>query len=595
MREPDVWRPLDLRGPECGYTLDGTTCRKSGAHHCEPRADRFVKFCAELLVHTSGPYARRHFVLEPWQEREVARPLFGEVWWSDEWQRYVRRFSVAYLVMARKNGKSSLAAAIVIYLLVGDDEEAAEVYGAAQDTKQARKVYLPVQRMVNQVPLLSARLTENVAARRYFDAKTGSLYEIITSDAKGELGHNPHGFVLDEVLSQPNRDLWDALRTAAGARTQPLLLAITTETNDNASFGAAMIDEAAAIQEDPARAPHVFAWVRKTPREADELARLREAFAGHPDLPVSADPWDERNWRWANPALGTFKSLEEMRRQALEARNDPEKENPFRQFQLNQRVQQVTRWMPMRRWDGAAGGYDEVDLEGLPCHGGLDLASTTDLACVAWLFPPGEEGGPYRVAWRFWTPEAMVPKFDEWTGGQASVWVRRGLLAATEGDWIDYRGDPDSGLSESELEGRPRLAIHPQLAADAERFRVLSVGYDPWQATSTAQFIQGDLKVRAEKVNQGYALSESLKDLMRLVKMDPPALLHGGHPVARWCMDAVEVRHDNEERIKLVKPDRRGARKRVDAAAALATALKAESLFEAEPEDEYTDPMSSVF
>lgn len=549
----DRWRPRDRKGPVCGYTLRGKTCTKRGTHYCEPRADKPVAFFAELLVHTAGPFARKRFVLEPWQEHEIIRPLFGEVAWSAEWGRYVRRYRVAYIVMARKNGKSALVAGIVLFMLIGDDEEAAEVYGAAKDTKQAGKVYQPVRRMMQLSPVLNDRLTENKNARRIFDDDTASYYEVITADALGELGHNPHCFVLDEVLSQPDGSLWETMRTAAGARAQPMLVAITTETNRPQSFGADMIDEAERTQEDPARAPHVFAWVRKTPTDAD--------------------PFDESVWLWANPALGSFKSITEMRSQALEARNEPEKENGWRQYQLNQRVSQVTRWMPLHLWDAAAGLVDPEALRGRACFAGLDLASTTDLA--AWVLRfPACDAGPAAVLWRFWTPEAQLRALDRMTGGKASLWVREGLLTATEGDWIDYTGDPETGRSGS------GLAIHPQIDADRDAYRIVKVGYDQAQATATAQHMM-HAGLDVEPVVQGFGLSEALQEVMRQVKHDaehPAAmtLCHGGHPVARWCADSAEVRRDDQDRIKLVKPDRATSGARVDGLSALGNAIRVE-------------------
>lgn len=548
------WRPRGpaaRRGEVCGYTLDGKRCRKKGAHYCEPRADRFVRFCAEVCCHTAGPKARHPFLLRPWQEWEIARPLFGEVVWDVELGRYVRRYRVAYIVMARKNGKSELAAAIVLYLLVGDDEDAAQVYGAAKDTKQAGKVYEPVKRMMQLSPVLRRRLKENKSARRIFDEKSGSWYEVITADPEGELGHNPHGFVLDEVLSQPNRELWDALRTAEGARAQPLYLAITTETNQPVSFGADLIDEAERVQEDPARAPHVFAWVRKTP--ADKVA----------------NPFDEANWFHANPALGDFKSLKSMRALALEAQNDPAALDAFLQLQLNIRRSSATRWMTMPLWDAAAGMVVPEDLDGRECFGGLDLASTTDLAAWVLRFPATDDHDP-AVLWRFWAPEAQLRKLDEITAGQASVWVRNGFLTATEGDWIDYLGD-DRGRSGT------GLAIQPQIRADFDRYRILRVGYDAWEATGTAQFMQGlrpDDSEFVRPIPQGARLSEALKELMRLTKAG--LLGHGGHPVARWCADGAEVKRDDQDRIRLVKPDRATAGVRIDGIAALANALKVE-------------------
>jgi len=514
---------------------------------------------AELLVHTKGRWARRAFVLEEWQEHDIIRPIFGEVLWSPEWQCYVRRYRIVYIVTARKNGKTELLAGIVVLLMVADDEEAAEVYGAAKDTKQADKVGQVVQRMRELQPLLADRLVYNKSAKRMSDPKTSSYYEVITTDALGELGANPHGFVLDEALSQPDGSLLEAMRTAAGSRTQPLFLIVTTETNDPSSWGATVIDEAERIEEDPTRVPHAFAYVRKLPRTKAGLAELRRRHRGHPDLPVSTDVFDERNWRWPNPALGTFLGTQSLREEALEAQQDPAKENGFRVFRCNQRSSQVTRFMPMDLWDASAGLVVEEDLHGESCFAGLDLASTTDLAAWVLLFPPTEQRAWFEVLWRFFTPEAQLPFLDRHTGGLASVWAREGLLTATEGDWIDYEG-----------------RIHPQIAADKSNFRIIKAGYDQREATATAQFMQS-IGLDIETVYQGFGLSSAVKQSMRLVKATQ--LHHGGNPVARWNADSVEVRQDDGERLKLVKPKRDASGKRIDGYAALCNALRMHELW----------------
>jgi phage terminase large subunit-like protein len=209
--------------------------------------------------------------------------------------------------------------------------------------------------------------------------------------------------------------------------------------------------------------------------------------------------------------------------------------------------------MPLHLWDTTAGLVVEEQLHGRRCFAGLDLASTTDLASWVLLFPPLAAGDPFDVIWRFWTPEAQIAFLDSHTGGQASVWVRQGQLAVTEGDWIDYAG-----------------AIHPKIEADSKNFRIVTVGYDQKEATATAQFMQG-LGLEITPVYQGYGLSQSLKELMRLVKA--VQLCHGGHPVARWNADSAEIRQDDQERIKLVKPVRGASGKRIDGIAALANSI----------------------
>jgi phage terminase large subunit-like protein len=414
-----TWRPVDLKKrPRCRYTFRDKTCTKTGAHYCESRADRAVAFFSDLLVHTKGAYVNYAFTPKDWQEYEILRPLFGEVTYTEEHNIYVRRYRIAHIVVARKNGKSELAAGLLLYMLVGDDEEAAECYGAAADTKQAGKVFEPANRMRMKSPVLSRRLKLNKQARRIYDEKSGSIYQIITADAKGELGHNPHGFNLDEVLSQRDNTLWEAMTTAVGARTQELLFTTTTETNDPSSFGADLIDEAEAVQADPASNPHTFAYVRKMPRSDDELKQLHKRFEGHPHLPVSLDVWDERNWKWPNPALGDFKSMESMRRQRDDAIAEPTKENGFRQYQCNQRVSQVTRWMPLHLWDACTQRLVvESDLHGRKCFAGLDLAASTDIASIAYLFAPEGDDEIWDILWRCWAPEVMIPKFDKYTGG----------------------------------------------------------------------------------------------------------------------------------------------------------------------------------
>jgi len=553
--DPDQrWRPRG-RGPVCGYTFRDKTCEKSGPHYCEPRADKPVAFFAELLVHTKGPFARQRFVLSAWEEHDVIRPVFGEVVWSSEWQRYIRRYRIVYIVVARKNGKSELVAGIVLYLLVSDDEEAAEVYGAAKDTKQAGKVAEPAHRMVQLSPRLKARLKRFVASRRIVDEKTASYFEVLTSDAEGELGHNPHGFYLDEVISQPDGKLWTAMRTAAGARVQPLYLCMTTETDDGTSFGGEMIDEADRMIEDPKRAPHVFAFVRKAPRNRDELKRLHRLFPGHPDLPFSLDWADERNWRWPNPALDDFLSRSALRDEALEAANEPAKLNAFLQFRLNQRVQQTTRYIPLDLWDDNAGPrwlnptWRDKQLHGKRCWGGLDLSSRLDLTAWCLLFDDG------TCRWRYWCPESVAPKLNDATGGQFGQWVKAGWVTLTDGDAIDYE------------------RVYQDIEADHEQFSIINATYDKWSGEPVRQEIETRTGLEMFESDTTYTrMTVPMKELMRLLHENE--LCTGGNPVSRWMADCVQAKTpvDDPERIRPVKP-KRDTDKRIDGIPALLFAI----------------------
>lgn len=576
---PDLdlrWRPDDQSGPACGYTFRGKTCTKSGAHYCEPRGDRVVMFFARMLVHIKGPLKRTAFVLLPWQEFEIIRPLFGEVQWSHEWKCYARRYRIAYIVVARKNGKSELAAGIQLYMLVGDDEDSAEVYCAAKDTKQAGKVFEPALRMVQLSPMLSKRLRHIKNARRLVDEKTGSHYEILTADAEGELGHNPHAFNLDEVLSQPDGSMWEAMTTAAGARLQELMYATTTETDDGGSFGASLIDEAERVQADPARAPHAFSFVRKLPFTEDQLEELRRVFPEHPDLPVSTDPFDEANWKWPNPALDQFKSRDAMRRQALEARNEPDKENGFRQFQANQRVAQAHRWMPMGAYGECVSDdlwlnptYGRDQLKGRPAWAGFDLAAKFDL--VSWCLAVPDDMGNVHLLWRFWLPEDALPFLDKHHEGKWTCWSKEGWLTVTEGNVVDYQ------------------RIYADIEQDARDFTIVASDADQWSMAPVIQEIEKRIGVwEVDAYNNTYQrMTPGMTEVMALVKQR--RFRHHGNPIARLCFDAVEVRKApyDPELIRPDKPERDKSGKRIDAVPSAAMACAA---MKREPLPEQTQP-----
>jgi phage terminase large subunit-like protein len=521
------------------------SCEERGEHLCVPRVVHINGFFAELLVHTKSRWARKRFVPTAWQRDDILGPLFGTVVWSDEAERYVRRYRIAWIEVARKNGKSELLAGIALYMLIADGEEGAEIYGCARDRDQARKVFDVAKRMVQLSPLLSRRLKIFEQAKRIADERTASYYEILAADAAGNLGHNPHGVVLDEVLSQRDGSLWTAMRTAMGAREQPLMVAATTAGDDPQSFGKAEHDEMARIAEDPERARHIFVYQRNTP--------------------VDADPWDEKNWAYANPALGQFLSMQSLRDEAQEARNDPSKENAFRQFRLNQWVSQSTRWMPMHLWDACTGDlwptpdWGRAALSGQVCFGGLDLAAKFDLTAFCLLFP-GDEDTPMHVVWRFWVPEAGLERLDRLNDGKFGRWAKAGWLTVTEGNVLDYnRVIGDIGL-------------------DAAEYTIGGVDCDEWSMWPVIQRVADTCGLSVEDAeitayrNTYDRMSPGMDDVMGLVK--DRRIAHHGNPVARFCFESCEVRHApyDANLVRPVKPERGVERARIDAVPTLAMA-----------------------
>jgi len=542
--------PRAKRLPACGRTFDDRQCTQRGDHLCEARTLHVAAFFAEILVHTKGRWSRTAFHLHDWQLREIMQPLFGEVTWSTEFSRYVRRYRLAWIEVARKNGKSELLAGIALYLLVADDEDGAEIYGCAVDRDQARKVYDVAERMVQLSPVLGARLKINKQAKRIYDTSTGSYYEVVAADAGGNLGHNPHGIVFDEVLTQKNNNLWNAMRTGMGARDQPLMVAATTAGDDPQSFGKAEHDEMQKVADDPDRARHVFVFMR--------------------NLAPDADPWDETNWYVPNPALGQFLSLQSLRDEAQEAKNDPSKENAFRQFRLNQWVSQSSRWMPMHLWDKCTGDlwlnpqWHNNELAGRTAYAGFDLAAKFDLTAWA-LVIPGDEPSedPAHIQWRFWLPESGLERLDQFHDGKFTRWAKQGWLTITEGSVIDYD------------------KVIDDIAEDARNFRIVAADCDEWSMWPIINRIADSLNLDVEQGeitayrNTYDRMSPGMTDLMGTVKRG--LLRHHGNPVARFCFDQCEVRHApyDPNLVRPEKPERGRDKARIDAVPAAAMAVNA--------------------
>jgi phage terminase large subunit-like protein len=370
----------------------------------------------------------------------------------------------------------------------------------------------------------------------------------VAADAAGNLGHNPHGVVFDEVLTQPNGDLWEAMKTGMGARMQPMMVAATTAGNDPTSFAKSEHDEMVRISEDPERSRRTFVYIRNVPKDAD--------------------PWDEDNWYLGNPALGSFLRIEVLRQEAVEAKENRRKENSFRQYRLNQWVQQTTRYIQLDEWDAncteiaATPDWLVPRLEDQPCWAGLDLSSKLDLTAWTLLFDDG------TILWRFWVPESVVPVMDKHTDGKFGQWVKEGWITATEGDVIDYS------------------AIYAAIEQDYERFAIASITFDKWSGEPVRQAILERVGLDEDAFFEGDTtytrMTQPMKELMRGLKATE--FNHAGNPVARWQADCLEAKSptDDPDRVRPVKPDRAKSGKRIDGMVSLLLAIDGRLTVDAE-------------
>jgi phage terminase large subunit-like protein len=493
-------------------------------------ADRVVAFFERVLKHTKSIYAGKPFILAPWQRDEIVRPLYGWQRWDPQYRLWVRKHSVAWIEMGRGGGKSELAAGMALEGFF-DGEEGAEIYGAAEDRDQATIVYRVAKRMVELSPILSKRLKVIDSKKRIVDPRTDSFYQVLPRDELGDgsQGFNPHVVVFDEVHVQKGRELIDALRRGMGKRVQPLFCAITTAGRNLASPAYEEHQFAEKVLAGEVEAPHWFAFLR--------------------NVPMDADPFDERNWYLANPALGDFLSIETLRQEAAEARVKPSEESLFRTFRLNQWQSAEIRWLNAAQWQANGGPVDVEQLTRRPCYGGLDLASTSDFTAWVLVFPDG--AGGYDVLCRFWLPRAAIARHRT-LGPLYEQWARDGWLTVTDGDVVDYD------------------AIEAQVLADARDFGLIQAAYDPWNATKLALELQDAGLPMVEHPQTIARMNGPAQELERL--LGEVLLRHGDNPVLKWMADTVVARVDAEGRIK---PDRKKSTEKIDGIVALVMALGA--------------------
>lgn len=510
-------------------------CGEQGAHRCAPRVDRVANVFTRLLRHTAGRRAGQPFTLERWQHDDLVAPLFGEVEWSQSALTYLRRYRELWLELPRRNGKSSLMAGLALVLAFADDEPGAEVYGCALDRDQANVVFAIAERMVQMSPVLSKRLRTYKQARRIVDETTGSWYTILAGDAAGSLGRNPHGVVFDEVLTQRNRDLWDAMHNSFGSRDQPLFLACTTAGADPLGLAAQQHEHCQRVLKQPSLDRRRLVYIR--------------------GAPVDADWQDEKVWRQANPALGRFLSIDALRSDAKAAIASPAAQTAFRQYRLNQWVRPVTYWLDLDRWDATAGMVVPEQLEGRRCYGGLDLANTRDVTALCWAFPRNDAGNADRLEaidllWRYFLPSELLPSLDARTGGQATVWARQGFLTLTEGDVLDHH------------------AVLDAIDRDAQRFDVVELAYDRWGMAQMMNDL-ADAGMTVAPFGQGFAsMGPAAREFERL--MLAGQLCHGGNPVSRWMASNAVIRRDPAGNVK---PDKEKSADKIDGIVAACMAV----------------------
>ena len=494
------------------------------SHYDKEEADFVVNFI-QSLKHTKGEFYKQKFDLIDWQERLI-RDIFG-ILKPDG----TRQFTTAYVEITKKSGKSELAAAIALYMLCGDGEQRAEVYGCAADRDQASLVFDVSCDMVRLNDALNKRCEIRPSRKTIHFNPTNSVYKALSAEVAGKSGVNVSALIFDELWVQKDRKFFDMMtKGTSDARKNPLHFIITTAGTDTHSICYELHQKAKDIIEgrkiDPTFYPVIYG--------ADEN-----------------DDWtDEKVWEKANPSLNITISVDKVRAACESAKLIPSEENAFRQLRLNQWVKQTVRWMPMASWDACNFPINEDELQGRVCYGGLDLSSTTDLTSFALVFPPQDEDDKYIVLVYYWIPEETLDLRVRRDHVPYDLWQRQGYIMTTEGNVIHY------GYIEKFIENLNT------------KFNIKEIAYDRWGSVQMTQNLE-NVGFTVVPFGQGFKdMSPPTKELMKLVL--EKKIAHGGHPVLRWNVDNICIRTDPAGNIKA---DKEKSTEKIDGAIATIMAL----------------------
>lgn len=500
-----------------------------GFYFDQAEAERVLSLF-QLLRHTKGEYAKQPFQLLPWQAFLIGS-LYGWRKKSDGTRRYTR----AYIEVARKNGKTEVAAGIGLIEAFFNGEYGAEVYSAANKLDQASICWKSavtmakfLQKDVEEISDLF-EVHESFNNRRIFSRSNNCFFAPVASDSKTLDGLNPQCAIIDEYHEAQDDTILRVMETGMGARRQPLIFIITT-----AGFN---------------RNGPCF-QLRKVVSDILSGHKRDESFFGLVFTLDDEDDWEnESNWIKANPSLGLTPSLDFMQREYIKAKNEGERARiNFLTKNLNVWTTTQTTWIKDEDWMANATMNLEA-IKGRACYAGLDLASVRDITALVLIFPPVGEGVTYVLPF-FWVPEDGAQERSKTDGVPYVQWIADGLMEGTPGNVTDYS------------------YVKARIMDLAQIHKPTAIAYDRFNSSQLVIELQ-DEGLKMEPFGQGFvSMSAPTKQIEKMVLSRE--LGHGGNPVLRWMCGNIQIKMDPAGNIKM---DKAKSQEKIDGMVALAMAV----------------------
>lgn len=479
------------------------------------RGDNVIKFIETFLHIPEGSQVGKPLKLIPFQKKFI-KDIYDNPHGTKR----------AYMACARKNGKSALIAALLLAHIVGPEaRQNSQIVSGARSRDQASLVFKLAEKMVRQSPGLQKIVRIVPSQKSLIGLPMNVEYRAISAEAGTAHGLSPVLAILDEVgqVKGPQDDFIDAIVTAQGAYNDALLIAISTQAPTDADLFSMWLDDA---------------------EKSKDKSIVSHVYAASP----GADVTDRKAWKAANPALGVFRSLSDIKQQAKEAERMPSKENTFRNLCLNQRISTVSPFISRNVWESCGGAPTE--MRELEIYGGLDLSARTDL--TAFVATGRDSNGIWHVYARFWAPEDGLLERAKVDRVPYDVWAREGFLTLTPGRTVDYS------------------FVAQDLADFLSEANILTIGYDRWRIDLLKrEFETIGLELPLTAFGQGFKDMSPALDVLESELLNG-RVRHGMNPLLTMCAANAVVSKDAAGNRKLDKHKTTG---RIDGMVALAMAL----------------------
>lgn len=486
----------------------------------EAKASRPIKFIESFCKHSKGELAGKPLKLALFQRAYVSA-LFGFV---DKETGY-RRYTESFFFVARKSGKSTMLAAIALYMLMADGESGSEVYSVASKRDQANILFDQAHEMIKQSP----DLNKNIRKRKsdlYFPHNFSKM-QSLGKNSNSLDGLNAHLVVIDELHSIQDRNLYEVMKQSQSARTQPLLIMITTAGTHRGTIFDDLYEYACNVVdgnfEDDNFLPIMY--------ELDHKAEFKM-----PD-----------RWQKANPALGISKKVEDLERKVARAKNNPNDLTGILTKDFNIRETTDSAWLTFEDIVNEA-TFDIKDFAGTYAIGGADLSITTDLSCATLLFVDPDTEIRY-VHQMYWLPQDNLQKRVEEDKIPYDKWHEQGYLRLCSGNTIDY-----SDITDWFLEMLNEYDITP-----------LWIYYDNYSARYWVDEMEG-YGFKMIRTQQG-ARTLSLPMQNMGADLQKNKINYNNHPILKWCLTNTGVETDRNGNIVPIK--NQSPKRRIDGTASM--------------------------